>query len=598
MAARDLSQMAAALSLVGTAGEQGKEHALDLARKAAADNPKEYRDQLWLGQVASSVGKMEEAEKAFRQARQLDDTAPITWVALIQFLAPRDPKKADAELAAAQVKLAKNQLPAVLAAAHEALGRTQDAEEQYLAILGAKPGDTQALFRAASFYIRTSQLAKAEPLLRKLFDPKLAAPPEAAAWARRELALHLASRGGYPLFREAVALLDANVAKGQEKLEDRREAIAILEKLPHQGSAGSPIGQYLLAQLVDRDGNWPRARALMTDLLSEQGKNPLFVAAFVRSLLRHKESDAAASWVAKLAELAPRAFETTELRARVLKERGKLPEAAALIKSYVQEKDARLDLAAVLLDQLGQADEAEALYRRVAATSKRPEAVLVLARQLSRRHQSEALNLCEQAWKSCPAEQVALASVVVLRAGNANDEQLARVEGWLKDAMAKNANSPMIAVAYAEIQDVRGRHDDAIRLYRKALGQNPNDVVATNNLAYLLAMTEGKSAEALALAERSIELAGPDPELLDTRALVRMKSGNVEGAIKDLNQAIVQAPTAAMYFHLAQAQQLAKNQQAAAAAFRQAMDFGLQVATLPRLERPACEQMVAALKKY
>jgi tetratricopeptide (TPR) repeat protein len=613
LAIRELGQMAAALALVGPGrGEgpdgEGREQALHLARKAAADNPQDYRDHLWLGQVAAATGQPEEAERAFRKARELANTVPNTWIALILFLVPRDAKKAEAELKAARTALNKDQLPAVLAVGYEALGRVSDAEEQYLALVAAKPGEPAVMSQIAGFYSRTGQRAKAEPWLRKLIDLPARAPEATVAGARRELALVLAFKGTYPAFQEALKLLEVN-AKGSESLEDRRikalvlatqparrrEAIKLFEQLAGQGPANSPVVQFLLAQLYESDGNWAKARATLVAVLKEQEKNPVFLAVYVRALLRHQEAQEAQTWVDRLAAIAPLVPETVELRVRVLKARGKVQDAVGLVKAYAKEKDARLNLAAQLFDELGQADEAEALYRSLAAASKRPEAGLVLAQQICRRHLPEALALCEQAWKTCPPETVAFTSVAVVRASNSNEEQYQRVKGWLDDALAKHPKSPVVALSFAELLDGHGRHEDAIGLYRRALKQSPENLVALNNLAYLLAMKEGQCAEALVLAQQTLDLAGPDPELLDTRAVIYLKSGQPDLAVQDLQEALAQAPTPSMYFHLAYAQHLVKNRRAALEAFQKGVDSGFKVDTLHPLERPAFTKLSEAL---
>src|SRR5262245_15036373 len=110
-------------------------------------------------------------------------------------------------------------------------------------------------------------------------------------------------------------------------------------------------------------------------------------------------------------------------------------------------------------------------------------------------------------------------------------------------------------------------------------------------------MHESKPAEALTHAQRAVDIAGPHPELLDTRALVLLKAGKALLAVDDLNQAIAQAPTPAMYLHLAQAQHLAKNAQAAATAYRRATNAGLAPDSLHPLERTTLQQLAAALKE-
>jgi predicted Zn-dependent protease len=612
LAVRDLGQLAAALEMVDQRGlvsaeTPGTEKALRLAHKAAGDNPNNYRDQLWLGQVAAIAGRAGEAEDAFLKARALDANVPAVWAALIQFLATRDVPRAEAELAAARQKVRKDQLPAVLAAGYEALGRLSEAEAQYVAMLAAKPSEPAILAEAARFYGRTSQPAKAEPVLRKL----IAARPTSAmmtAWVRRELAQTLAVQGGYPRFREALSLLETN-AIGGETTEDRqvkafvlatqpfqrRAAIAAYERLADRRAANSPDVQFLLAQLYEADGDWPNARAAFLTLLKTQDKNPKYVAAYTRALIGRKLLDEAETWLGRLTALAPDSFEPVELRARVLQERGRLKDAVAVITVYATGKDARLVQAAGLLEELGQPDEAEPLYRAEAARSTRPEAVLILAQHLSRKKLPEALDLCERAWKTCPPEMVGFTCVAVLRLGRASDEQYRRVDGWFTAALASHPKVPLLTAAYAEFQGARGRYDEAIRLYRKVHEQRPDDPVPLINLAYLLAYTGGATAEALDCARRAVELAGPVPVILDTRAAVYIKLGQAHKAVEDAKAALALAPSPVCYFHLARAQHLANDKAAAVAAYQKALGAGLRPGSIHPLEQPALEELAKSL---
>src|SRR5262249_38171460 len=134
----DLGRIASQLALVsqeggdGPGSEQARKRALEIARQTVA-NSKDYRDFLWLGPPAFLADQPHEAEKALRQARALAETVPDTWAALVFFLAKTDVAKAEAELAQARAKLPKDAVPMVLATCYEALGRPEQAEEQYRA---------------------------------------------------------------------------------------------------------------------------------------------------------------------------------------------------------------------------------------------------------------------------------------------------------------------------------------------------------------------------------------------------------------------------------------------------------------------------------
>ena len=587
-----------------------RRHALERARQAVVKDSADYRDHLWLGQVAATAGEPAEAEKALRKARGLAEDAPDAWAALILFLARTDAPKAEMELAAARDKLPRDKLPLVLAPACEALGKLEQAEKQFR-ILADRANAPTALKNLASFYLRTGQQARAEPILRKVLAPETKATVETVRWGRRALAVALAFRGGYPPFREASTLLDENAKGGVEEVDDRRaralvlatqpshrrEAIRLFESLSSRRGDSRADFQFLLARLYEADGDWRKARGRLLSVLASHDKNPVYLAHYIHALLRHKQGEEAAGWVDRFAALGRPALETLELRARVAHASGKTAEAVRLIEEYVAEKASRLDAAARLLEQIGQAERAEPLYRELAARSKDPRNSLLFARHLARRGRlADALDLCEAAWKTCPPELVARVSVDALRGGKASPAQEERVERWLAEARRKDAKSLVLRLLLAEVQERRGRHDEAVAHYRKVLAQEPRNVIALNNLAFQLALRWDNSAKALSLIEEAVKEAGPQAELLDTRAVVYLTQGKADLAIEDLKRALAEAPSAGRYAHLAQAHQLKRDRLAARVAYRKACDLGLSEARVHPLERSQLRQLSARMK--
>src|SRR5262249_13303206 len=152
------------------------QHAEAVARAAAEAHPKDYRQQLWLGQVLAAVGKADEAETAFLRAVELASYQPETWVALVQHQAPTDPRKAEATVGQAREKLPAEQAPLALALCYDLLADRPKAEEQYRLALEARPTDPVVLRSVASFYLIAGKPDEAEKLLRKLLDPEVKAP--------------------------------------------------------------------------------------------------------------------------------------------------------------------------------------------------------------------------------------------------------------------------------------------------------------------------------------------------------------------------------------------------------------------------------------
>src|SRR5262249_31390220 len=108
----------------------------------------------------------------------------------------------------------------------------------------------------------------------------------------------------------------------------------------------------------------------------------------------------------------------------------------------------------------------------------------------------------------------------------------------------------------------------------------------------------GKGAEALTVIAQAIELAGPTPSLLDTRALAYMATGRSDLAIKDLESATsVGRPEPELYLHLAQARLMAKDRKGADAALRKAKDSGLNPDSLHPLDRKTYERILGELAR-
>jgi Tfp pilus assembly protein PilF len=191
---------------------------------------------------------------------------------------------------------------------------------------------------------------------------------------------------------------------------------------------------------------------------------------------------------------------------------------------------------------------------------------------------------------------VARVSVAVLRNPGATPAQLLDVEARLKAALTLRPEVPAVTVFLAELYDLQGRQDEAVKTYRGVLRRDGRNVVALNNLAYLLAVGSGDLAEALELINRAIDLAGPVGQLLDTRAVVYLKQGQAGQAVADLQQALAQAASPGKHFHLAWAQHQAGNRAAAADAWRRATGAGLGEGSLHPLERPAFRRLAGALK--
>jgi tetratricopeptide (TPR) repeat protein len=580
------------------------------AEQAVGDSH-DYRDWIWLGEIRRAAGDRRSAEKAFQQALALADNEPEPWVALVQFYAGTKDGRPQAEALLPRMAARLKDPALALARCHQALGRREEAGRCYREALARHPDDAVTLRNVALWFLGTKHRQEAEPLLRKLTTLGSAAPGE-AAWARRALAVLLGTDGDSEGVQQARALLGGDRgAAGASDTEDqrawaivlsmpkdqrqRRRAAAILERLAAREVARAD-DLFLLAQLYDRLDQPDKARTTMLGALAREPENPGYLRFHIHQLLLQKLGRDAQPWIGRLEKLEPNEWEVVDLNARALQVAHRLPEAIALVEDK-SRRPGWLGLAARLLEELGEFGKAGALYESYVKTSPRPESALVLAGFLGRRGEVDrALGLCDEAWRHCDPEVVALHALAILQARDVTAEHRARVARRLEAAERAHADRPALTRYLADLRVLQDRYDDAAALYRQVLARDPRSLTAVNNLAWLLSTKQGQHDEALRLLNQAIAEAGEQAQLLDTRALVYLAQGKSEPARRDLELAIQDNATPPLYLHLAEAHWRTKRRAEAKRALGKAESLGLAAAQLGTEDREMYRHLVAVLK--
>ena len=292
------------------------ERAIDLARKAIAANPDDFRERYWLVLVLLASQHPDcqaEAEAELRGAVNAVGSDPDRWTALVVFLAAqtKQMEKAEQALRDAEAEL-KEKSPVTLARCCEVVGQAyklagQDtqktriwyeaAAQWYRAAQNAKPDDPAATHLLVEFLIRSRQLKEAESELEVILNRNHAGDPKSVdevAWARRTLAWTLLMNGNdYHKTSRALAILEPIVKAARKqgaadgtaiKPDDLRvlalvyraqgtkvyqeKAREILEELA-DAHAIIPQDRFLLAQIYTQDGEWTKARQQYRKLLEQ-----------------------------------------------------------------------------------------------------------------------------------------------------------------------------------------------------------------------------------------------------------------------------------------------------------------------------------------
>jgi tetratricopeptide (TPR) repeat protein len=554
----DLGRLRARVAL----GLQQFDQAVKVVQGLRLDETK-ARELLFKGSVLAESGKVQEAEECFRRATEAAPEEPVAWVSRVQFLTLQK-RPADAEAVGAE---AESRVPAekrrlTRAQCWEVMGNREKARQAYRKAEEERPRDAAVVRAAANFHLAAGRPAEAEPLLRRLFNG--AVEPATAGdrdWSRHGLALVLAGSADARRFREALELeglrldehggvlplegqqdrsLSSEQRKSQARVlaaqlgqrQCRRRAIELFEALDRD-KALLPADRYLLAVVYQADGADRKALAILSELVKVREPSPQHVARCAGLLLGQGRAAEAEKWIEQLEQMEsergvePNTFAAVELRARLLEAQGKGSRAVALLTRHAEREKARPEEMLLVLDA----------YRR-------------------QKRAAEAYALCERMWqeKKCRPEVCSGASVAVLRLMGGSEEQMQRLEKRLKEAIAVKPSS-LLLLHLADLYDLRGRYAEAEKLYARILEENnePNNAVALNNRAWLLAHREGGAAEALAAIQKAIDVVGRRADLLDTRGLVYLKLGKPDPALADLKEATAEAATPTRLFHLAKA---------------------------------------------
>jgi tetratricopeptide (TPR) repeat protein len=617
------------------------DRALELARKSAATQSKNYLDYVWLGQMLAVIGHrakaegqtknaedlLAEAKKALRRATELEPKNAAPWVTLVQFLSSIE---AEDEAEKAVNEAAKNipakESPLALAQCYEVMKKTDAAEQKYQAALNAAPDDPLVVRGVADFYYRNGKPVPAEALLRKIIDGKIKSPETDVIWARRQLAIIFATRGGYTNLQKARELIEQNMVASKGSAADRRlkagldasdptvsrrdDAIHGLETLLQEDSA-TPEDRFRLAQMYLAAGQWVKASAQFRNLVGSHGNEPKFLVTYIDALLGHNETSSAEVYLDRLEKILPNHFVTVGMRAELLLVKNKPDKAFAALGKFLDSPNARppdrkirvrfvaekLEKLAKKLTKPEQKPIAEHFVRQSqtllrAYVDQNPGQDWVMIAFLARQGRIEdGLNLLDRVWEGTNPVLFSRLCSLFIKQSKIDKGQLQRLDRILQTALKQFSRSVPLLLTKADLDVKLGRFAEAAVCYREVLEKNSGNAYAMNNLAVLLALQNSKLDDSLQLVNRAIEIAGPVGAMLDSRATVYIAMGRSDKALADLTVALADSETPVRLFHQAQAYDQAGRRGDASSAIDKAMQKGLTKEMLHPLELPAFEKL-------
>jgi len=212
-------------------------------------------------------------------------------------------------------------------------------------------------------------------------------------------------------------------------------------------------------------------------------------------------------------------YEPDVARAAILSMLGKFPEALQTLERWKSRIEATaatnpgpLAQYAEVLAALNREPEAKALVwpslENPATADRWAPLALRIAERLSPPAQDAWLAKLEPLLIRQNATRVELGRVLYSAATSRPDPALfGKAVEVLRPALDDTATRAIAARFAAGCEEGRGNRPEAIRMYRIALEQTPDDPALLNNLAYMVTFTEGGAPEAAKLATRAVEIA-------------------------------------------------------------------------------------------
>ena len=607
-----------------------------------SDSP---RDLIWRATLLARHKHQKEAEHSFRRVTQLKPRLPDGWVSLVDFLLDTGRRDlASDAMRAAQIQLSQSFVHITLARCQEIAASKgspsakerglclQKAEDFYRQAIENNPGQLSLLQSFASFYLNSGQDFDAtvylDEILKDVESHQDNTPPT-IAWARRAKASIMSSSGSFQDYLSALEEIRKNVPLGA-KLDSRdlRTLASITLSRTDVFSQKSVIQEFedlqalrrltvdeqmLLARLYQQVGRNNDSEQLLYSLLVKNNDNQNVISLLIETLLKQNKLAEAGRLTNKLPQNSPKRL---RIQALLLAQTDQADQARNLLLRLVppqlpHEQDELLRNVATLLEEIGQVESAEKIWKRY--VNRVPSNILLFAAFLGRcegiENLRKAFDICDQIVSSEKKDdrigvitQIGVASLrkhmMELDGDGKKDEYIRIVNGWFDIGLQNIPDSKTLLMQKAELDTLRGKTDSIIQLYQHILrlpDLTPLErALVQNNLAYIFAL-EKKGDEALELVAKAMRHLGPTAPMLDTQAMAKIAIGRYVDARHDLNRALDEGETAPLRFHLAYVEFMDHNKDAAKDQFRHALQLGLNPHVMHPVERKIYEQLIMDL---
>lgn len=490
--------------------------------RAISLDAKNEQALLGLASLQNATAKKADAEQTLRKLAAFPDADAKSYLPLFLFESGRQAEAVKDFEAIAKEFPGNRQVRTRLVAAYQASNRVEDAKKVLGDALAKNPKDADALIQRAELLVADGKFDQAENDLNRVLRDHADSPEYHYTVARLYKA-----RGADGRYRDELSkVLDLNkffeparvdLANSYITIKQPKAAIAVLDQAPESQKGD-------LSLLVQR--NW--ADWEMQDMaamrkgidqgLAAQRSSDLLIQDGLWKLRTGNAAGARASLEEAL-KMRPDDLQAIDGIRESYVAQHQLPAAIARVKELAaaQPKSAKVQefLGTLLLIHGTPAEARAALEAAKADDPQDPTADMRLTQ----------LAISQSKWDDAEKSLNAVLSH--------KENSLARL--WLGNVL-----------------EIKGNHAGALEQFRKAVADDPRNLDALNNLAYLLLTQAHDNDQALKYAEQAVEGNPNDVDSNDTLGWILYHKGSYTMAIKHLELAS-KGPNAVSKYHLAMA---------------------------------------------
>ncbi len=518
-----------------------------------------------LGSAYLQSGDPDTGNKYLMKAAELapDVAAVRAQLALGHLLTGDDAAATDELQSAVELDQGLIQADILLVYAHIRAKEFDKALSVANAMVKKNPEDTVALNLLGAVYSEKGELKQAESQFKRIIQVE---PTHAGArMALAKLALDNKDFKGAKSYYQQILKHDSKhvpammaLARLAEQDGGADQALSWVEKArAANDKALEPRVTLVNAYLGRRESL--KALAIAREAYGIQPENPLVLEMLGKAQLATDDLASAISTYEILANKLPDspAAHVLIAQAYITKKRWQDAKVSVDKALSLQPQNAQLKLMSGRIAlELNQLTKARKVARELQTTEGASAAGFELEADvysLEGKH-AQAVQAYKKMYEKAPNTNSLLKLVRSMRmAGEGGREAL--MEEWLKKQPMDSNVRMVLAAAY---QNEAG-YDNAIRHYLEVAKQLPDNVVANNNLAWLLG--ERGDPRALEFAEKAYSLAPDNPAVMDTAGWVMVNAGKVNRGLLLLQEASTKAPhMPEIRYHLASALQKAGRQ--------------------------------------